>query len=142
MGLNDFVGRCGPQTQGPVRVTHRAGILAIDHRPFVQTEAPQLCGSCGRCSQELPDEAHGVGASPEKGREVHVGRAIGIPVELPVDALTGTFEDDPGTWVPAPQLARSVPVVREKEVLDRVLSIVLSPGQVSGGDGVDPRVVR
>jgi hypothetical protein len=40
---------------------------------------------------------------------------------------------EPGSWAPEDVLALSK---------GEVIGIVLSPGQVSGGDGVDPRVVR
>src|SRR5665811_1728788 len=62
----------------------------------------------------------------------------GISIELPFGAITGTLERDPGARVPPAELGRTVHVVGEKEVLNRVLARVPPPTQMRGGGGVDP----
>ena len=122
-------------------MTHLVGRLAVDHCPLVQTEATQVCGPRGRGGQEVSDEPNGVRANREKVLEVHASCAIGIPVELPSAAFNAAFELDLRTGVPAAQLGWAMGVVGEQEVFDRVLSSVVPPAQVCGGDGVDPSVM-
>jgi len=123
-------------------VTHLLWRLSVDHGPFVQTEASKLYGPGGRRQQEAPDEPKGVRASREKGLQVHASGAIGVPVELPPSALAGTFELDPGTRMPAAQLCRAMGLGREQEVLEGMSAGIVPPLEMSGGDGVDPGVMR
>ena len=99
-------------------------------------------GPCSRRGQKLPDEPGSCRPGGLEGFEIQAGGAIGIPVESPFGALNGTFEQDPGAWMPAAELGRTVHVVRKQKVLDRVLARALPPAQVGGGDGVNTRMVR
>ena len=129
--LDHLIGPRLAQAQRPVAVAALLGRLAVDHRPLVQTEAPQVGGPCGRRGQQFCDEPHHCRPGGQEAFEIKGSGAIGIPVEPPSGALNGTFEGDPGTWVPAAELGRAVHVVREQEVLDRVLGA--RPAAGSGG---------
>jgi len=142
VGLDHLIG-CGlTEAQGPVGVTALLWCLAVDHRPLVQTETPQLGGSCVRRRQQSPDISHGCHPDAQEGLEIKGCGVSGISIELPFGAITGTLERDPGARVPPAELGRTVHVVGEKEVLNRVLARVPPPTQMRGGDGVDPGVVR
>jgi len=139
--LDHLIGPRLAQAQWPVDVTVLFATLPVDHRPLVQPEATQVCRPGKGRLQQVPDRPERVRTSGEKALQVQPGAAIGIPVELPLGAITGAFEGDCRTRVPASQLSGRVHVVGEEEVFNRVFARVLPPAQMCGGDGVDPCLV-
>src|ERR1035437_7323280 len=104
VGLDHLVSACPTQEKRPLTVAELLGALPVDHRPLVQAEAAQVCRASGRRGQELRDESDRGGTAFQEGLEIQGRGVIGIPVELPLVALRGTFEREPQTWVPATQL--------------------------------------
>ena len=154
--LHHLIGPFGAEPQLEVLVPEFEFVLPVHHRPFVQPEAAELGRPHRRPGQDDPGELQGVPAVPRECLDVDGdGRGarrqpsggefavVGPAVILPAGALCrgGTGEHDAGARVPALQLARFLRVVREEEVLDRVLLARRPPGEVGVGVAPDTRLM-
>ena len=137
MRLDHLVGAGGAQAQRPF-VTSL--VCSMHHRPFVQAETAELgCSGGGRGEQEvqLAQEralfGHVAGADLGSGADCLVALQPGM--------VLGVFEPYAEAGMPAPQLGRTIGVVGEQEVMDRVFLTCCVPGQVRYDEGVHARGV-
>ena len=106
---------------------------------------PNRPGRAGGAHEQVADETHRVAASREEGVDVDaddVARRRRRSASPAAARRRSGPERDPGARVPATQLGRLERVVGEEEVLDGVLPVVATAGEVRGRRGVDARLVR
>lgn len=133
----------------PQRIRRVPSVLgAVDHCPFVQTEAAELGRGGLRSGQQPADEMDGVPAVAQEGSGVgaHRGACAGRTgganaVEPPARPLPGIQQRDAGTRMPASELGWPQSVVAEEEVLDRMGTLLGRPCQVIPGQRVDFRLM-
>ncbi|CAI7671373.1 unnamed protein product, partial [Penicillium discolor] len=96
---------------------------AVDHRPFVQTEAAELPGTGTRAAQHEGDEASELGLLGGEALGIRRHAVGGDPggVPAPCHPLGRVRQLHTRSGVPAAQLRGLVAVVGEEEVPHRVL---------------------
>jgi hypothetical protein len=129
-----------PEPQWPPGVAHLVGALAVDHRPLVQTETPELGSAVGGAGEQVAYEGQRVAAGREVCRDIEFHAVIDDPVVPPLGTRVSGRASEPHTQpgVPPPDRRRRERVVGEDEVLHRMRYAACSPFAMTGSERVDP----